>query len=219
MMAVFKWSWVLLAIPWPLYSGQIEGRVTLSPQVVASAVMISPYSRNRYSPPVTRDNVNDVSNVIIYIKSHSNLAPSDRFGEPALVDQQNITILPHVTVTEVGSYVKFLNSDAVYHNIFSLSKNGPFNLGRFPNGQSRQITFNKIGVVEFFCDIHSDMSGVIVVVPNAFYATPDADGRYKITGLPKGTSTVAAWRENAPEQPRPVTIAMPGEPVIVNFNL
>lgn len=201
-----------------LHGGRISGHVSVSVQVSTPAVMISPYSRNRYRPPANHWADNNLSNIVIYIKAHGSLSPASA-AVTAVVDQRNITLVPHVTVTEVGRPVKFLNSDVVYHNIFSLSKSNRFNLGRFPKGQSRQITFNKVGVVEVFCDIHSDMSAVIIVVPNAYFAVPNADGSYAIEGLPVGSYTVAAWREDHPEQIMQVEIVSPSETVILDFAL
>ena len=209
---------MMMTMTAPLMGAQITGRVTLSFQIPSSAVMISPYSRNRYRPPANRRIDDNRSSVVIYVKSHNLLSPAAG-STPAVVDQRNISILPHVTVAEVGNSVRFLNSDNVYHNIFSLSKAKRFNLGRYPNGQSRQITFDKVGIVELFCDIHSDMNGIIVVVPNEHYATLDADGNYSITDLPVGTYTIAAWRENREEQLITVEISSPDDAIIINFEL
>ena len=216
MMPVHRGLLLIVAMSGLLQGGRISGHVSLSVEVSKPAVMLSPYSRNRYRPPAERRADNDLSNIVIYIKSHNNLLPSAN-AATAVVDQRNITLLPHVTVTEVGRPVKFLNSDAVYHNIFSLSKLSRFNLGRFPRGQSRQVIFDQVGTVEVFCDIHSDMSAVIIVVPNAFFAIPDADGNYMIDELPVGSYTVVAWRENHPEQIMHIDIKSPVDTVIINF--
>ena len=216
MMPVLRGFVFIVVMSGLLQGGRISGHVSLSIQVSTPAVMISPYSRNRYRPPANRSADDNLSNIVIYIKAHEDLSPAPSV-KTAVIDQRDITILPHVTVTEVGRPVKFLNSDVVYHNIFSLSKSRRFNLGRFPSGQSRQITFNKVGIVELFCDIHSDMNAVIIVVPNAYFAIPNADGSYVIEGLPVGSYTVAAWREDHEEKIMQVNITSPSDTVILNF--
>ena len=64
---------------------------------------------------------------------------------------------------KVGDSVSFKNDDAVPHNVFSLSDAKTFDLGSYPQGQSRKITFDKPGEVEIECSIHSEMKLMIHV--------------------------------------------------------
>ena len=96
-----------------------------------------------------------------------------------------------------GSTVDFPNSDRTYHNVFSLSKARRFDLGRYPRGQSRSVRFDRPGVVRVFCEIHSHMSAWILVFAHRYFATTDAEGRYRIEGVPPGTYTLAAWNDGA----------------------
>ena len=91
--------------------------------------------------------------------------------------------------------VEFPNSDRVYHNVFSLSKPRRFDLGRYPRGQSRSVVFDRPGVVRVFCEIHSHMSAFILVFAHRFFAVTDAEGRYRIEGVPPGSYTLALWNE------------------------
>lgn len=114
--------------------------------------------------------------------------------------QKNITIVPHVLPVLIGSTVDFPNEDQIYHNIFSLSSVKSFDLGRYAKGKSKSVTFNKFGEVKVFCDIHSSMSGYIIVLQNPYFATTGSDGGYVITGIPSGTYKVGAWHENGGTQ-------------------
>ena len=58
---------------------------------------------------------------------------------------------------KVGDTVKFVNNDAFFHNVFSLSDAALFDLGSFPKGESKSVTFEESGVVEVECAIHPDM--------------------------------------------------------------
>ncbi|HXS51267.1 MAG TPA: plastocyanin/azurin family copper-binding protein [Usitatibacter sp.] len=63
----------------------------------------------------------------------------------------------------VGDSVTFHNDDAHFHNIFSLSEAQPFDLGSYPQGESRKVTFTKEGEVDVECAIHPAMKMTIVV--------------------------------------------------------
>ena len=117
-------------------------------------------------------------------------APQAAFETPtpgrARLDQKNETFVPYVLAVTVGSTVDFPNSDRIYHNVFSLSKPKRFDLGRYPRGQSRSVRFDQPGVVRVFCEIHSHMSAFILVFAHRYFATTDAEGRYRIDGVPPG---------------------------------
>ena len=63
----------------------------------------------------------------------------------------------------VGDSVSFKNEDPFSHNIFSLSDTKTFDLGSYPQGQSKKVTFDKPGTVEVECAIHPDMKLTIEV--------------------------------------------------------
>lgn len=65
-------------------------------------------------------------------------------------DQKKLTI-------KVGDAVNFKNEDNVSHNVFSLSDPKTFDLGSYPQGQSKKVVFDKPGTVEVECAIHPDM--------------------------------------------------------------
>ena len=67
-----------------------------------------------------------------------------------------------------------------YHNVFSLSKTRPFDLGRYAAGRSKSVRFDRPGIVRVFCDIHSHMNAFILVFSHPFFAMTDAEGRYRI---------------------------------------
>jgi len=56
-----------------------------------------------------------------------------------------------------GDTIIFRNRDEFFHNIFSLSELSMFDLGSFPQNDSRSVTFDEPGVVEIECAIHPDM--------------------------------------------------------------
>ena len=58
---------------------------------------------------------------------------------------------------KVGDAVNFKNADPFNHNIFSLSDVKSFDLGSYPQGQSRKVVFDKPGTVEVECALHPQM--------------------------------------------------------------
>ena len=134
----------------------------------------------------------DRRRAVVYLES----APRGAFEEPrdrrARIDQRNETFVPHLLAITVGTTVDFPNNDVTYHNVFSLSKVKPFDLGRYAAGRSKAVTFDRPGIVRVFCDIHSHMSAFILVFGHRFFAITADDGRYVIEDVPPGTYTVTA---------------------------
>ena len=79
------------------------------------------------------------------------------------VDQKDKQFSQKSLKVKVGDSVEFRNSDSVSHNIFSLSDTKSFDLGSYPQGQSKKVTFDKPGKVEIECSIHPTMQMVIEV--------------------------------------------------------
>lgn len=80
-----------------------------------------------------------------------------------LVDQKDRQFSVKSLKVKVGDVVEFRNSDALAHNIFSLSDTKSFDLGSYPMGQSKKVTFDKPGKVEVECSIHPSMQMEIEV--------------------------------------------------------
>jgi plastocyanin len=80
-----------------------------------------------------------------------------------VVGQKNKAFSAATLKVKVGDTVSFRNDDPFFHNIFSLSDVQSFDLGSFPQGQSRKTTFTKAGVVEVECAIHPEMKMLIQV--------------------------------------------------------
>jgi plastocyanin len=176
--------------------GAVEGTVRLEVTRPPEPPMLSPYARRRYEPPApSNESPSSPRNVVVYVVVGGRSSPS----APADVSivQQDQTIVPHVTAIKTGTRVHFPNRDGVFHNLFSLGEPRPFNLGRYAPGSSRSVTFEKAGVVRMFCDIHSQMGGIILVVDTPYFTQPDESGRFRIEGLPVGRHTLVAWHESA----------------------
>ena len=128
----------------------------------------------------------------------------------ARLDQKDQAFEPYVLAIGTGTTVDFPNNDRTYHNVFSLSKVGRFDLGRYSRGHSKSVRFDRPGVVRVFCDIHSQMSAFILVFAHRYFATTEEDGSYRIEGVPPGSYMVAVWNDGEQREARPVTIPPEG---------
>jgi plastocyanin len=114
---------------------------------------------------------------------------------PATMQQANRRFDPEIVVIPSGSAVAFPNMDPIFHNVFSLAKVKSFDLGNFPKGETRTVTFPKPGIVYVNCRLHPNMAGVIVVTPNRWYSKAGRDGQFTLHDVPPGTYTVVAWHK------------------------
>lgn len=107
--------------------------------------------------------------------------------------QRDTTFTPAILVVPVGTSVEFPNGDDFFHNVFSYSDTERFDLGRYPRGQSKTVTFDEPGVVKIYCEVHDSMRAVVIVNANGFYSVVEEDGSFAIEGVPAGRHTVVLW--------------------------
>ncbi len=136
----------------------------------------------------------------------------------AITTQKNAVFEPHVLPIAVGTSVKWPNEDDIYHNVFSMSDSKVFNLGLYHQERVPVLLFDKVGRVDVFCAIHSQMHCIILIVPNPFFAKANVNERFIIPNVPAGTYKVRAWHERLPGQVREVVVPAQGE-VRVDFTL
>lgn len=111
-----------------------------------------------------------------------------------VLDQRNLAFIPHVLAVQVGTTVDFPNNDKVFHNVFSFRDGKKFDLGMYPKGAVKLITFDKPGLARLFCNIHPNMAAYVMAVDSPFFAVSDERGTFTIRGVPPGTYTYHAWR-------------------------
>jgi hypothetical protein len=107
---------------------------------------------------------------------------------------------PRILAVPKGTRVKFPNVDSIYHNAFSLSPGNSFDMGLYRKGASRDVVMKNPGIVRVYCNIHPDMAASVVVVDGNAFAVAQADGSYRIDGIPPGRHEVHIWSDVAGEQ-------------------
>ena len=196
-------------------TGTIVGRVTLTTKMRGQAMPSTAYPGRTvglHEPPT----IPEIKNVVVYLKDvvYRGTLPLKK----AELRQAHETFIPHVVAITRGSTVDFPNDDPIFHNVFSLSGAGTFNLGRYPKGQSRPWKFTKAGIVKVFCDIHSHMSATIVVLDNPYFTLPELDGTFELPNVPPGQYTIVGWHERVGERTATVTVER-GKAATVDLSL
>jgi plastocyanin len=145
------------------------------------------------------DSAPDASQVVVWLTPSGALAmPRSATDRPRYrLVQHNKRFEPGLLVVPVGSVVDFPNEDPWFHNVFSLYRGKRFDLGLYQAGAQRSVHFDRIGPSYLFCNIHPEMTGVVLAVDSSLYAISDKGGRYMINGVAPGKYTMHVWYENA----------------------
>jgi plastocyanin len=109
--------------------------------------------------------------------------------------QKNKTFIPHLLVIPIGSSVAFPNTDPFFHNVFSLFDGKRFDLGLYEAGSTRSVLFSREGVSYIFCNIHSEMSAVVITLNTPYFSIADSKGEFRIAGVPGGDYDLYVWIE------------------------
>jgi plastocyanin len=123
--------------------------------------------------------------------------PPDAKPVHSVLRQRNKTFEPHLLAVTKGSTVDFPNLDPWFHNVFSLFNGKKFDLGLYEAGTTRTVHFDREGVSYIFCNIHPEMSAVVVVVASPYYTVAAKNGEFSIAGVPSGRYTLHVWSENS----------------------
>ena len=164
--------------------------------------------------------VRNSANVIVYLEGRDGAARAPApDSHHQLMDQKDLTFEPHVLPVVKGSAIDFPNSDKVRHNVYSPAESAhQFNLGTYPAGVVKTVEFAKSGVVPLLCNVHSDMTGFILVLDTPYFATTDKYGRFAIAGVPPGKYLLHAWHEKVKSAEQEVTVEA-GKPTTVQIEL
>jgi plastocyanin len=205
---ILAWSAAALLLAPAVWAGVVDGTVVLTPADLGFRGGVKP---NAYVGQLSGRVENARSVVaadsaygVAYIRDlPAGAAP--RSGA-ALLDQSGQRFVPRILAVLVGQQVEFRNSDNVFHNVFSYSPPKRFDLGRYPRGKSKTLTFHKQGLVQIFCDIHSHMRADVLVVPNEHFAYVGRDGTFGIEGVPPGIHKLTVWLPLRGERTVDVTV-------------
>jgi hypothetical protein len=141
----------------------------------------------------------DLAGVVVWLEPLSpGMHPiAARPAQPPRLVQKNKSFQPHLLIVPVGSTIEFPNEDPFFHNVFSLFNGKRFDLGLYEAGSTRHVTFDRPGICYIFCNIHPEMSAVIIVMDTPYYGISDVRGRIAIPSVPPGRYKSVIWQERA----------------------
>ena len=148
----------------------------------------------------------DVGQAVVWLEGGGN----PRAPVQAEITTADKAFTPHVLVVPVGSTVSFPNHDPFNHNVFSLSEEQPFDLGLYGRGETRSVRVTRPGIIRVFCNVHAQMSALVVVPDGPYVAQPGGDGRFSLGKVVPGRYVLHAWHERAPEVSQPLNVPASG---------
>ena len=152
----------------------------------------------------------DLSDVVLWLKpldrGAAEVALTQQSHKKLQLTQKDKSFKPHILVVPVGSAVDFPNRDPFFHNVFSMFDGKRFDLGLYEAGASNSVRFDRLGVSFLFCNIHPEMSAVVIAVDTPYYGVSDRSGNITIPDLPDGKYELHLWYERSlPEDLRKLT--------------
>ena len=171
---------VALAAATNLVAGSVSGRVEL-----------------RDSKDVAARKHMDFSGVVVWLEPVAGSLPPPPPGATAKMIQKDKTFTPHVLAIRAGASVDFPNFDPIFHNAFSNYNGKTFDLGLYKPGTSQRVPFAQPGIVRVFCNIHANMSAVIVVLNTSYFETTQKNGNFQLSNVPPGEYTLHFFHERA----------------------
>jgi plastocyanin len=139
----------------------------------------------------------DFSGVVVWLEPSAGSLPAPSPGATAKMVQKDKTFTPHVLAIRAGTSVDFPNFDPIFHNAFSNYNGKIFDVGLYPPGTSRRERFTQPGIVRVFCNIHANMSAVIVVVNTPYFEVTEKSGNFQLNNIPPGEYTLRFFHERA----------------------
>jgi plastocyanin len=137
-------------------------------------------------------------NVVVWLTPIGARAPATSFSkQPLRLTQHNKSFEPHVLVVPVGSVVQFPNRDPFFHNVFSLFEGKRFDLGLYEAGTTRDVSFDRPGISYIFCNIHAEMSAVVIALDTPYFSISNRKGEIVIPHVPPGRYMMRTWYETA----------------------
>jgi plastocyanin len=149
----------------------------------------------------------DLSEVVVYVDGVR--APPR--SAHATMAMKGKNFIPRMVVVPVGGTVDFPNQDSIFHNVFSLSGENRFDLDLYKRPKSGSWTFQHPGLVRVYCNIHPQMSAVVLVRDNPYYTRPSPDGTFVLEEVPAGQYTLRAWHERAGDVALELAVPAQGE--------
>lgn len=169
--------------------------------------------------------LNDASQAVVWLTPMGTGVepPKQKASEIPQLVQKDKSFHPSLLVIPVGGKVEFPNHDPFFHNVFSLFEGKRFDLGLYESGTTRFVQFDKPGISFIFCNIHAQMSAVVIALATPYYAISNARGDLRLPDVPPGRYEMQVFHSAVPSDAlraltREITVAS-GETSLGNLAL
>ena len=187
---------VLVSLLSPCYAGDVAVEVVITKRLTKRALTPPVYNLRGAVPQAIpeAESIDEFDKTIVMLEGGKTppLAP-----QAVTIEQRGGRFEPGLVVVPVGSSVSFPNFDPIFHNVFSLSRAQSFDLGFYPKDHTKTVKFNRAGIVQVYCHIHSNMYAAIVVTSSPWFGKPSANGIAAFPDVPAGRYKVVAWHKVA----------------------
>lgn len=185
-----------------IFAGDVTARIIITKRLTRKVVTPAPYDlRGAASLPSSAPSgiETEFDRTVVLLEGGPNTVKSPI---TVTVNQTGSRFDPEMLVIPVGSTVQFPNLDPIFHNVFSLSGAKSFDLGYYPQGKSKAVKFERPGMVQVYCHIHSNMYANIVVTDSLWFDKPTFDkglqeGLVHFSQVPAGHYKAVAWHKVA----------------------
>lgn len=137
--------------------------------------------------------------------------------QSAVMEQKNRMFVPHLLPILVGTTVAFSNSDTVRHTVHTDKDSGQqFSFALYDISVAEHVKFDKVGVTQLLCHVHSHERSYIVVCQNPYFAVSDEKGNFAIPEVPPGKWRLRLFHEEL--EPKTIEVVVqPGQETSVTF--
>lgn len=157
------------------------------------------------------------ADVVVYVVGYDETGDDGK--AVASIEQKGRKFVPELVAITKDEKVSFPNHDPLTHNVFSTSQTRVFNLGEFKFNETKDINFPHPGVVDIYCNIHSEMAATIIVLPNRRHVSANKDGSFAIDGVRPGEVTVFAYARRATKPVSAKVMVTAGGTANVDFTI
>ena len=177
-----------------------------------SLIAILPISSAASVKGTVTDGRRPVGEAVVWLEGSAHATPLK-----TVIVQRNKVFTPHILVVPKGTTVSFPNEDNIFHNVFAEYNAKKFDLGMYPKGQTRTVTFDKVGLVSILCNLHSQMSAYIQVVDTPYYGLTDSSGKFSLSDVPAGSYVLHAWHESGKTSKQAISVSSNEGPITIKI--
>jgi plastocyanin len=161
-----------------------------------------------------------LANVLVYVTSDTlNDYAFEMPSSGVVLAQKDCRYEPHILGLRVGQSLSIVNSDETQHNTHPTPRaNVEWNQTQMVGAAPIIKTFqNAEAAIPFKDNQHPWEKAYVGVFTHPFFAVSDADGNFRIEGLPPGSYRITAWHEKLGEKTIDL-VAVPGESRYLEFS-